>query len=746
MANRKYGPDNNMVSSGLDKNYHDGEEGYDRLTIDVAGAKSGLFFGLATGMQEDTYFKKDGLQVRLYQESEPGAKGSYHLKDIAERFVRHNESFSNNSNMFALEKGGDFIRYTGFEEVNILGTEHNDFIPYLNGSEYHGGVGSDVFYADWRNWTTDITWKNNSNKVTFTPGIDTLPAVSISGMENLYLYLGSGNDEIVVNDYSEIHGGAGDDRLAVERSGGRLYGGEGNDTLINKGTITGTYGEPIIMVGGLGDDTYHISPSDIVEELPDEGTDTIVTNSANFDLRNYANIEYLTSLSKEVGGTLHGNATYNRIESGGNGATMYGHTGNDTYIVRSLNDKVIEQKNEGNYDGVESYLAVYTLPDNVERLDSQNSSENNILIGNNLSNYITGNSRDDRIYGKEGNDALSGGRGNDLLEGGVGEDFLWGEEGNDKLYGGDAYDYLEGGAGADQMWGGVGDDMYDVEDAGDQVYENPDEGIDKVRTNLAVYTLPDNVEKLETYNFNDNTILTGNHLDNEIIGYERDDQLYGKEGKDNLYGNGGNDLLDGGEGVDHLEGGAGNDRYYVDNAGDKVIEKANEGEDWVYSSVLFDLRHAPNVEHAQLTGKGNVALLGSNGSNHLIGNDGNNQIRGLDGNDILEGGKGKDVLLGGAGRDTFKFADIADSTLSLRDVILDFKRGEDKIDLSVIDANTTQSGNQAFNFIGAAGFSAAGQVRFAGGVVYGDVNGDKQADFAIELKNVTTLQAGDFIL
>ena len=78
----------------------------------------------------------------------------------------------------------------------------------------------------------------------------------------------------------------------------------------------------------------------------------------------------------------------------------------------------------------------------------------------------------------------------------------------------------------------------------------------------------------------------------------------------------------------------------------------------------------------------------------------------------------------------------------------------DDVDLHVIDANVQAAGNQAFHFIGAQTFqdfaaahpAAHGLLRYANGVVSGDVNGDLHADFQIALVGAPALVANDFVL
>lgn len=157
---------------------------------------------------------------------------------------------------------------------------------------------------------------------------------------------------------------------------------------------------------------------------------------------------------------------------------------------------------------------------------------------------------------------------------------------------------------------------------------------------------------------------------------------------------------------------------------------------------------------------GNDVLNGLAGNDILIGGLGNDTINGGDGNDIIDGGSGRDILTGGAGADVFRFTSTSDSSTlsSQRDIITDFQRGIDKIDLSAIDANTSifSPGDQAFTLRAGAGaaFSGAGQLRFAfetiGGVeytvIYGNVNAGSSADFSIALVGRHELTVTDFIL
>jgi serralysin len=173
-----------------------------------------------------------------------------------------------------------------------------------------------------------------------------------------------------------------------------------------------------------------------------------------------------------------------------------------------------------------------------------------------------------------------------------------------------------------------------------------------------------------------------------------------------------------------------------------VGQTASTGDD--YALFRSKLAGADKINGSWATD----VISGFGGADTLNGREGDDKLNGGAGNDVLIGGRGRDSLFGSSGADRFRFDKIADSGTSSRDLIRDFKRGVDKIDLSRIDADQDgTSGNQAFKFIGSRAFTGQdGELRFASGSVYGDVNGDGFADFAIRVAGLTKMAASDFVL
>jgi Ca2+-binding RTX toxin-like protein len=154
--------------------------------------------------------------------------------------------------------------------------------------------------------------------------------------------------------------------------------------------------------------------------------------------------------------------------------------------------------------------------------------------------------------------------------------------------------------------------------------------------------------------------------------------------------------------------------------------------------------------HDAITGTryGDV-LRGNAGNDRIDGAAGADRLFGGGGSDRLAGGAGHDILRGEAGADTFVFRAAAESPRGVqRDQIRDFSRAaDDHVDLSGFDANPARAGVQDFAFIGArAFFGKAGELKFAGGVLAADRDGDRVADFEVALAGVASMAGTDFIL
>jgi len=254
--------------------------------------------------------------------------------------------------------------------------------------------------------------------------------------------------------------------------------------------------------------------------------------------------------------------------------------------------------------------------------------------------------------------------------------------------------------------------------------------------------------------------LTGTARNDALLGFDGDDHLLGLDGHDHLYGMGGADLL---------EGGLGDDTYQIeDDLSDTIVDIG--GFDTIRGIVGVDLEAYPEIEGlAMISNYNGRSLRGNsldndlhdgNGSNLLDGREGSDTLYGELGNDILVGGLGNDFMYGGRGADRFDFRSVEDTGTGEgnRDIIWDFKTLTDTLNFGLMDANSVHAGNQAFHFIGNAGFSGtAGELNYRSDVypdgnlspitiVSGDTDGDGIDDFEVELFGSIALVASDFIL
>ncbi|MDF9906502.1 UNVERIFIED_ORG: Ca2+-binding RTX toxin-like protein [Pseudomonas reinekei] len=685
-----------------------------------------------------------------------------------------------------------------------------------------GGLGNDIYYVD---HASDVVSETSA-----TDGVDTV-------VSSVSRTLGNYQENLTLTGTSALAGTGNSlaNTLTGNAAANLLNGGAGNDFL-NGGAGVDR------MTGDEGSDIYYVdNAADVVVETnataSTGGSDTVYSFLGAYTLG--ANVENGRVLATGIA-TLTGNGLNNTLHAGAGNNVLNGGTGVDTasYLYAT--------------SAVAVSLAVTTAQaTGGSGADTLIAIDN--LTGSNYNDTLTGNAAANLLSGGAGNDTLDGGAGNDVLNGGTGADGMTGGDGSDIYYVDNASDVVvetnatASTGGSDMVYSSLG--AYTLSDnvehgrllatgvaaltgnglnntlyaeVGNNVL-NGGTGVDTVSyfyagsavsVSLAVATAQATggsgsdtliaIENLAGSNYNDT--LTGNAAAN---------QLNGGAGNDTLDGGAGNDVFDGGTGLDRMTGGDGSDLYYVDNAGDVVIETNTTasigGSDTVFSSLgAYTL--GANVENgrvlatgiATLTGNdlnntlfagaGNNVLngstgvdtasyayagsavsaslaattaqatggsgsdtliaienlIGSNYNDTLTGNTAANLLNGGGGNDILIGGMGKDVLTGGVGNDSFDFNALAETglTSSTWDIITDFTQGADKIDLSTLDANTATNTNEAFSSIigSTAAFSAAGQLKVAGGVLYGNTDADSAAEFAIQIVGLNTATTADFIL
>jgi Ca2+-binding RTX toxin-like protein len=434
------------------------------------------------------------------------------------------------------------------------------------------------------------------------------------------------------------------------------------------------------------------------------------------------------------------------VTGGGGNDTLRGNAGDDVLSGLGGDDQLF-----GGFIGSGSKMGSDTLygGDGNDALYAEGGSVGyggagqDTLSGRNGGNALYGGADNDslttrggdQLFGDAGDDRLvvtdaggaeiHGGAGNDTLVVDVsasypGSSQLYGDDGDDVLTGDTTQERLDGGRGTDEMRGGLGDDTYVVDRPQDVIIEAANEGADTVEIRYS-HILGANFENL---------LLMG------------DANGWGNAAANVLTGNDGANRLNGLGGADTLIGGKGDDIYVVNNPGDQIVESSAQGSDTVLSSIDYSLGNA--VEHLTLLGSADRTATGNTGANRLTGNSGDN---------LITGNGGADVLKGNLGADIFRYFAISDSSTSGIDRIDDFALAQgDVVDISAIDANEGQVGDQAFNQeVGAgAAFSAAGQYRFSavsgGFLAEFNVDADTDAEFAIRFLGATTPEAGWFLL
>lgn len=549
---------------------------------------------------------------------------------------------------------------------------------------------------------------------------------------------------IGTNGDDTLSGGTGDDIIDAKAGNDLVYGGGGADSILggagNDVLNGGEGGLPTdliadTLVGGFGADTLQGGAGDALDG--GAGLDRVEL--------------YLGSLTKGV------KADLGALDLGGTAAIAGGSlTGVETgeIILTGFNDVIT-----GGPGGIS--------------IDA--GAGNDRLTAGDAGVLFNGGAGNDRLYGGNSADTLFDiGGGNDFISGGGGGDSITVDSGADTIMGGDGDDFIQkvgtgpvtmdGGAGGDvlhadglvaELHGGAGDDQLYAR-AG-SIFDGGD-GIDSIQLTLTGATgMTADLSVMAsggTVLLDDGASLSGLELGHITFG--RGDDVVtlgdvgiavdGGAGADHLTGGGvahmdltggkGADTIEGGLFEDTLAGGKGVDTVTYLLAGDGVtVDLANPAAQDTGGAGVDTLTGFENVVGSQFDDR----LTGNGKANLMVGAAGSDTLLGAGGDDTLQGGGGGDSLTGGTGADTFKFNALADSQPA-HDLITDLE-STDTVDLSAIDADTTEDGNQAFHLVGSFTGHAKEAVLSYNGVITTlsmDVNGDGASDMDIQISGDAT--------
>jgi Ca2+-binding RTX toxin-like protein len=388
---------------------------------------------------------------------------------------------------------------------------------------------------------TDVDFFVNNKLAVDVNGLDadapTLEQAVPGGIVALYNYLVStlsGSLKGVGDKYDDIFDVGADGTANIDA-------GAGNDT------IYAWHAKTIVLDGGAGSDTLvfdHLIG--FTADDPGKGATVDLTKGTGVNpfggTIKLKNVENVTGWFGEAN-TLTGDEHANKLIGGNYGDIINGMDGNDLITVLPYFGESTDTPRGMHVDGGKG---TDTLQ--FQSFDGEANTLDLTKPANNVGTFADSTFKGFEIYEGLGTSGSFTFHGSDAGEKVYSHDF---SASNDLLDGKGGNDLLDGGGGADTLIGGKGNDTFVVDNAGDIVKENANEGTDTVDAWLS-YTLGKNLENLTLDISGSGFVGTGNDVANEISGNFLNNTLDGKGDDDILYGGDGLDELTGGTGADHF--------------------------------------------------------------------------------------------------------------------------------------------------------------------------------------------------
>ena len=462
----------------------------------------------------------------------------------------------------------------------------------------------------------------------------------------------------------ELTGTAAINATAQRTVATNIAGNSGNNVLVGgalNDTLDGGTGGADSLSGGLGDDVYYVrNANTIVTEAVNAGTDTVnasvdytlTANVENLVLQGEAKVGVGNNLSNVIdgstinGGILHGGAN----STGLAGDTLIGGAGNDQIYSYNANDSItfgggndvlyVSYAVDGGADMDAAAWKAYFSARGVSLTDKVTVIyRGNPVAGSGATSgvSINGTTLATNLLGTDKNDTLTAESATaTTLDGGKGSDSMVGSSAGDVFYVdsigattvaavsllGNVGDIVVAGAGNDTIRSSVNIDL-------NKGYAIGNSASTAQFSDVEVVELQGTAALSATGNLNASTTLIGNAASNKLSGGNSDD------------------VLDGGAGADVMTGGNGNDLYYVDNAGDRVVENAGGGTDSIKTngiSINLGTANFANVEYVENIGSAGISMTGTSGEETIIAGTGGDTLDGKGGSDSIVGGAGNDLI------------------------------------------------------------------------------------------------------
>lgn len=479
----------------------------------------------------------------------------------------------------------------------------------------------------------------------------------VGGAGDDFIFGGAGNDASANFSGAYLDGGEGDDFVDGGEGDDKVYGFSGNDRLMGGAGNDEVFGEQgnDIVFGGAGIDILYGGDANV-----DTGIDTVsyelvgaTGNGVTIDYR--AATVFATGL--DIGtdqlygfeNTIGSQANDTVIGSDSSAETYSYFEGFDTFDGNGGSDTISFQQFHSAIQIDQSILvggAFYGQSRDKSDLVSGGTLRNLVAVTD-VENIIGSDFDDIITTDAVGLSTVLGGKGDDIIAAtgaASGANQLSGGEGSDRFVELTGVNFVDGGAGIDWL---------DLSGSATSVTANLTTGLGEDDTLVSVENLR-GADALGGQDF-----LTGNELDNVIVGGLGVNVIYTGGGDDVVIYSGGFDAYRGEQGSDTIDLSTFESSIVVDlsllELFNSSFVKTNDSDSYLNGAATRNIATLESVENIIGTSQDDF-IAGTIGANMLGGGLGDDKIYANAGDDIVSYSGGNDTLFGQAGNDTISFA------------------------------------------------------------------------------------------